>query len=106
MYASPTEYQDSSSAQPSLTAADKDSAPADVDIRNPAPDFLGAGVTMGAPSSTLPRLDRRTVVARASTDGTVGTLFAAAPIIAKARVGCANPGLAPAIGYNIEGAPA
>lgn len=104
MYASAAEQQDTSSAQTSPTEADDASSLADVDIRKPAPACLGEGVAMAAPSSNLPRLSSRAVAARASTGGTGGTLLAAAPIITEARLGSATPGLALAIGYNIEGA--
>lgn len=104
MYAPPTEHQDTSSGQPSLTTADEDSALADVDIRKLAQACRRAGVAMDAPASTLPRLNRRAAVARASTDGTAGRMLAAAPMITTTRLGSATPGLALAIGDNIEGA--
>lgn len=63
---------------------------------------LGAAVALGAQTSTLQRLGRRSIAAGASIGDIVGTLLAIAPIVGEARLVNAIPGVALSIGYDVD----
>ena len=63
---------------------------------------LSAAVALGAQTSTLQRLGRRSIAAGASSGDIVGTLLAVAPIVGGARLVNATPGVALSIGYDID----
>jgi hypothetical protein len=74
----------------------------EAETRVHALERLGAAVALGAETSTLQQLGRRSILAGASIDDIVGTLLAVAPIVGEARLVNATPGVALSIGYDVD----
>lgn len=79
-----------------------ESSQSDVEARVHSLARLGAAIALGAQTSSLQGLGRRSIAAGATINDVVGTLLAVAPIVGEARLVNATPGVALSIGYDVD----
>jgi alkylhydroperoxidase/carboxymuconolactone decarboxylase family protein YurZ len=85
-----------------LTESEKTLRNDATDERTRALACIAAAIAIGATSTTLRSLTDAGLLAGATTEEILGTLFAVGPVVGSARLVKAAPELARAIGYEID----